>query len=138
MFLTAVKTLDEKWKAGELPYPLKPLNEHIIEMMQSKTFWYDYIHKYFGKVGDYPEMVAWLEKDGDVPLNLEVWRVEKERYSFEDLDSYLRSGGVELVNKSDDKRENGKGQKKASSGKKCDGNKKKGKGKEKEVKKLAK
>ena len=72
MFLTAVKTLDEKWKAGELPYTRKPLNEHIIETMQSKTYWYDYICKYFGKVGDYPEMVAWLENDGDVPSDLEV------------------------------------------------------------------
>jgi hypothetical protein len=138
VFLTAVKMLDEKWKAGELPYTRRPLNEHIIEMMQSKTYWYDYIRKYFGKVGDYPEMVAWLENDGDVPSDLEVWGVEKERYSFGDLDLYLKSGGVGLVSRSDDKRENGKGQKTMSGGEKSGGNKKKGKGKEKEVKKSVK
>jgi hypothetical protein len=128
VFLTAVKTLDEKWKAGELPYTRRPLNEHIIETMQSKTYWYDYIRKYFGKVGDYPEMVAWLENDGDVPSDLEVWGVEKERYSFGDLDLYLKSGGVGLVSRSDDKRENGKGQKTMSGGEKSGGNKKKGEG----------
>jgi len=134
VFLTAVKTLDEKWKVGELPYTHKPLNEHIIETMQSKTYWYDYICKYFMKIGDYPEMVAWLENDGDVPSDLVVWGVEKERYSFGDLDAYIKSGGAGLVDlKTDDKGKSGKGKKAVGGGEKSDGNKKKkGKGKEKE------
>ena len=39
----AIKTLNEKWKKDELPWGQKPTCEHIIEIMQSKTFWYDYI-----------------------------------------------------------------------------------------------
>jgi len=91
-FLIAVKILDEKWKAGELPYNCKPLNEHIIETMQSKTYWYDYTRKYFSKVGAYPEMVAWLENDEGVPMDLEIWGIEKKSYSFGDLDTYLKKG----------------------------------------------
>ena len=39
----AIKTLNEKWEKDELPWDQKPTCEHIIEIMQSKTFWYDYI-----------------------------------------------------------------------------------------------
>jgi len=126
-FLIAVKTLDEKWKAGELPYDRKPLNEHIIETMQSKTYWYDYTRKYFSKVGAYPEMVAWLENDKGVPTDLEVWGVEKKSYSFGDLDTYLKKevGGGKQSHKK------GMGKKKAVDGDKGTGSKK-GKGKEKQ------
>jgi UDP-glucose 4-epimerase len=92
VFLTAVKTLDEKWKDGVLPYKRKPLHEHIIKTMQSKTFWYDYIYKYFRKIGAHPDMVVWLENSDDALLNLEVWGVENKSYSFGDLDKYLKSG----------------------------------------------
>ena len=126
-FLVAVKTLDEKWKAGELPYDRKPLNEHIIETMQSKTYWYDYTRKYFSKVGEYPEMVAWLENDEGVPTDLEVWGVEKKSYSFGDLDTYLKNG----VGGGKQSHKKGKGKKKAADGDKGTGNKK-GKGKEKQ------
>jgi len=127
-FLIAVKTLDAKWKNGVLPYERKPSQEHIIETMQSKTFWYDYIRKYFSKVGEYPDMVAWLENSDDAPSDLEVWGVEKKSYSFGDLDEYLKSGGVGLSEKK--KEEKSKGKEKV-------GSSKKGKGKEKE-KKLSK
>ena len=128
-FLTAVKTLDEKWKNGVLPYERKPLQEHIIETMQSKTFWYDYIRKYFTKVGAHLDMVAWLENSDDAPSDLEVWGVEKKSYSFGDLNEYLKSGGVGLS----DKNEGGSEEKvKAGSSRKGKGNEK-GKGKGKEV-----
>jgi hypothetical protein len=126
--LIAVKTLDEKWKDGVLPYERKPSQVHIIETMQLKTFWYDYICKYFSKVGEYPDMVAWLENSDDAPSDLEVWGVEKNSYSFGDLDEYLKSGGVGLSEKK--KEEKSKGKEKV-------GSSKKGKGKEKE-KKLSK
>jgi hypothetical protein len=127
--LIAVKTLDEKWKDGVLPYECKPSQEHIIETMQSKTFWYDYICKYFTKVGEHPDMVSWLENNDDAPSDIEVWRVEKKSYSFGDLDQYLKSGGVGL---SKMKEEKSKGKEKA-------GSSKKGKEKEKEKeKKLSK
>jgi hypothetical protein len=121
-FLITVKTLNEKWKDGVLSYERKPSQEHIIKTMQLKTFWYDYIHKYFTKVGEHPDMVAWLENNDDAPSDIEVWGVEKKSYSFGDLDQYLKSGGVGL---SKMKKEKSKGKEKARSSKKGKEKKKK-------------
>jgi hypothetical protein len=46
-FLAAIPILEMKWENSELPYQRKPTNEQVIGTMQSKTFWYDYIRKYF-------------------------------------------------------------------------------------------
>ncbi|KAF8228582.1 hypothetical protein L208DRAFT_1123889, partial [Tricholoma matsutake] len=75
-FLTAMPVLDRKWKDGELPFERKPTHEQVIETMQSKTFWYNYIRKYFLRVAEHSHMVAWLEDNEDVPSDLEVWKVE--------------------------------------------------------------
>jgi len=117
--------LDEKWKAEELPYDCKSLNDHIIETMQSKTYWYEYTCKYFSKVGAHPEMVAWLENNEGVPTDLEVWGVEKKSYSFGDLDAYLKKG----VGGEKQSYKKGMGKKKAVDGDKGTGSKK---GKEKQ------
>ena len=95
-FLAAISILEKKWKDGELPYQRKPTNEQVIETMQSKTFWYDYIRKYFPRVSAYSEMVAWLENAEDAPSDLEIWGVEKAQYGFVDLDIWLRNGGKGL------------------------------------------
>ncbi|KAF8231620.1 hypothetical protein L208DRAFT_1276121 [Tricholoma matsutake] len=96
-FLAAVPILDKKWKDHELLYERKPTQEQIIEMMQSKTFWYDYICKYFSCVSAYPEMVLWLEDAEDAPSDLEIWKVEKGQYGFADLDAWLRNDGNGLM-----------------------------------------
>jgi hypothetical protein len=38
--------------------------------MQSKTFWYEYTHKFFPHLSGYPKMVAWLKNDEDMPSDL--------------------------------------------------------------------
>ena len=124
-FLKAVETLDEKWKKKELPYTWKPTQEHIIETMQSKTFWYDYIKKYFPQVSEHSDMVAWLTEAEDAPSDFEVWGVEKAQYGFGDLDKYLKSKG----------KKNKKGKEKmVKSPKKQKGSESKHKGKKKEEK----
>ena len=110
-FLGAIPVLEKKWKDGDLPYQRKPTHEQIIETMQSKTYWYAYIRKYFPRVSEYSEMVAWLEDAEDAPSDLEVWGVEKDQYGFVDLDIWLRNEGKGLM---------------------LEGKSRKGKGKEKE------
>jgi len=99
-FLTAIPILDKKWENGELPYPRKPTSEQVIETMQSKTFWYQYIRKFFPRVSEYPDMVAWLENTEDAQSDVEVWGVEKAQYGFVDLDVWLRNEGKGLEKKS--------------------------------------
>ena len=96
-FLAATIILEKKWKDGNLPYQRKPTHEQIIETMQSKTYWYAYIRKYFPCVSAYSEMVAWLEDAEDAPSDLEVWGVEKDQYGFVDLDMWLRNEGKGLM-----------------------------------------
>jgi hypothetical protein len=96
-FLAAIPVLDAKWKNNELPFARKPTHEQVIETMQSKTFWYDYIRKFFPRVAEYPNMVAWLENEDDGPSDIEVWGVEKTQYGFIDLDVWLKNEGKGLV-----------------------------------------
>ena len=95
-FLAAIPILEKKWKDCELPYERKPTQEQVIETMQSKTFWYDYIRKYFPRVSAYPEMVAWLEDAEDASSDVEVWKVEKGLYGFADLEMWLKNDGKGL------------------------------------------
>ena len=128
-FLAALPVLDKKWKDGELPYDHKPTQEHVIETMQSKTFWYTYIRKYFPCVSEYGDMVAWLEGGEDASSDIEVWGVEKGQYGFGDLDLYLKRGGVGLVSEEEleRKKKSTKGKEKAS--KEGSGSRHKGNGK---------
>ena len=76
--------------------------------MQSKTFWYDYIRKYFPRVSEYLEMVAWLENDEDASSDLEVWGVEKKHYGFMDLALWLKNEGKGLVLEENSRKGKGK------------------------------
>jgi len=123
-FLAAIPVLEMKWDNGELPYHRKPTNEQVIETMQSKTFWYDYIRKYFPRVSAYSEMVAWLENAEDAPSDLEVWGVEKAQYGFIDLDVWLRNEGKGLVLEGKSKKAKGKEKERAVSPEKGKGSRK--------------
>ena len=107
-FLAAIPILEKKWKDNELPYPRKPTSEQVIETMESKTYWYQYIRRYFPHVSAYSEMVAWLENAEGAPSDLEVWGVEKAQYAFVDLDLWLRNDGKGLVLEGKSKKEKGK------------------------------
>jgi hypothetical protein len=107
-FLAALPVLEMKWENGELPYQRKPTNEQVIETMQSKTFWYDYIRKYFPRVSEYAEMVAWLENAEDASSDLDVWGVEKAQYGFVDLALWLKNEGKGLVLEEKSKKARGK------------------------------
>jgi hypothetical protein len=107
-FLAALPVLEMKWENGELPYQRKPTNEQVIETMQSKTFWYDYIRKYFPCVSEYAEMVAWLENAEDASSDLDVWGVEKAQYGFVDLALWLKNEGKGLVLEEKSKKARGK------------------------------
>ncbi len=107
-FLAAIPVLEMKWENGELPYQRKPTDEQVIEMMQSKTFWYDYIWKYFPRVSEYLEMVAWLENAENASSDLDVWGVEKVQYRFVDLALWLKNEGKGLVLEGKSKKAKGK------------------------------
>ncbi|KAF8815685.1 hypothetical protein BYT27DRAFT_7007954, partial [Phlegmacium glaucopus] len=68
-----------------------PQTAEIAEILISKSSWCKPVQPNFKKVGHYPQMVDWLEKDedDDDPSDLEVWGVENIGYLHSDLTLWL-------------------------------------------------
>ena len=90
-YLAAIKTYDRI--VGEKSWTTqKPTKTDIIMIFVSKSFFHLHYCPLFGKVLEYPEMVAWLE-DSEDSDDLQVWGVKKEVYVFKDLDLWLKNSG---------------------------------------------
>jgi len=130
-YLVACSTLDDMvangtWTMG------RPTRTDLIELFVSKSYFHSHYQRYFSKVADYPEMVAWLEGEPG-SVDVDVWGVRKANYTFVDLRDWLENGGTleldvedeELGKRKVPKRGKGKGKEKEK-----DLEKGKGKGKE--------
>jgi hypothetical protein len=122
-FLAAVHTADQLVSKGTLNK--KPTQGDIMSLFASKSFFHSHYKKFFPKVSNYPDMVAWLEEQPDCLDSVDVWGLAKDAYNFGDLQNWLANGGtLELYDDSEDERDAKMG--------------KKGKGKEKEKEKKKK
>jgi hypothetical protein len=141
-YLDATKKLDDLWGAGKLVnvFDRKPTQTDLKNLFKGKTQWHDTFQKTFPKLGDYPEMIAWLEDDEDKQQDVDLWGIKKVNYTFADLKEWLENNGEglqiddssseEVVLRSRDKKMKGKekaGTKSPSKGKGKE--KAKGKGK---------
>ena len=61
----------------------------LIQLFVSKSFWHSHYKPLFSKVSDYPDMVKWLEGAEDRLSNDVLWGYEKSSYQFKDLKAYL-------------------------------------------------
>jgi len=134
-FLVACHTLDDMVANGTWPIK-RPTRSDLIELFVSKSFYHSHYRRYFTKVADYSEMLAWLEGEPE-SVDVDVWGVQKVNYSFTDLRAWLENGGMlelededEVLEKKVVKRGKGKGK-----GKDLEKRQGKGKGKEKEKEK---
>ena len=75
----------------------RPSATDLIEIFISKTKWFSNYRHGFSQISQYPQMVLWLEQDGDSPSDLEVWGIQKDQYSFPDLHAFLDNGGPQEV-----------------------------------------
>lgn len=88
--LKAMDLMQKKFREGTWP-ALKTVNRtSLIEVFVSKTMWHSHVHKYFKKIGDYPQMQIWLEGGDDTSDDLELWGVKKSSYTFIDLVTYMK------------------------------------------------
>jgi hypothetical protein len=88
-------------KRTKVKWPGKtPQTAEVAEILISKSSWYKPIQPNFKKVGRYPQMIDWLERDADDddPSDLEVWGVEKSRYLHSDLTLWLGNSGTLVPN----------------------------------------
>lgn len=127
--LVAVSTYNAMSSSGTWTIK-RPTRTDIVGLFISKSFFHSHYKRYFSKVGEYEEMVAWLDEKEDRLSDLEVWGVEKSLYTFTDLAAWLEKGGS-LEIEEDCGYQDGNG-KKGSSGKGKGKGKEKGKGKGKE------
>src|SRR5271170_839732 len=86
--LKATTTLGELCASGEWQGK-KPLSTDLVEVFQSKSMWHSHHVKAFSQIGDYPEMVSWLNKEVDAPSNMELWGFEKATYVFKDIFTFF-------------------------------------------------
>jgi len=94
----------------------QPTATDIIEIFISKSMWHQYYVALFSNISKYPDMVEWLEEDGeDRPSSVDVWGFQKTSYAFADLKKWLNEQKSSLaadVEEQMDKKEKGKGGKK--------------------------
>jgi hypothetical protein len=93
----------------------------------SKSFFHSHYRRFFSKVAEYPEMVAWLENSEDQLDDVDLWGLEKTLYVFKDLDVWLQNGGS--LEKEEKEEEKKKKKKKEEKGDKENTKDKKKKGK---------
>jgi len=67
----------------------KPTGDEMIECFVSKSSWHDHYRKLFPEAETFPVLVDWLNQDGKAPSSLDLWGVDKGRYSFKDLEALL-------------------------------------------------
>jgi len=126
-FLAASHTAEQLVGKGTLDR--KPTQGDIMSLFASKSFFHSHYKKFFPKVAQYPDMVAWLEEQPDCLDDAEVWGVAQDTYVFADLQDWLENGGtLELDGEYEDDRDAKKGKK----GKGKEKEKEKGKGKKKD------
>jgi hypothetical protein len=94
----------------------QPTATDIIEIFISKSMWHQYYVACFSNISKYPDMVEWLEEEGeDRPSSVDVWGFQKTSYTFADLKKWLNEHKYLLaadVEEQMDKKEKGKGGKK--------------------------
>lgn len=136
-YLVATNTYQKMRKEGTWTGKTMTTKD-MIELFVSKSHFHSHFRKSFSKVSDYPEMVAWLNREGDTnnpKYNSLVWGFDKVNYTFADLFTWLEDAAEKKNGKKD--KGKGKGKDKKGDSKKKDKDSK-GKGKEGSKKKQVK
>jgi hypothetical protein len=112
----AMQDFNKMKSAGTWPTtcPL-PTATDIIEIFISKSMWHQYYVAFFSNISKYPDMVEWLEEDGeDRPSSVDLWGFQKTSYTFADLKKWLKEQKYPLAADVEEQmgREKGKGGKK--------------------------
>jgi hypothetical protein len=92
-FLIAFQTYEDMVMAKTWTIE-RPTKANIIELFVSKSFFHSHYKRYFPKVAQYGDMVAWLNEDEGRMCGIDLWGVKKDAYTFTDLAIWLQNGGT--------------------------------------------
>ena len=76
--------------------------EDLMEIFASTSYFYSH-YKLFDHVISFPKVVQWLTEADDCPDDEDVWGFEMQLYTFDSLKKFLREQGVGIKNKKKDK-----------------------------------
>ena len=86
---------DMYWMIKEGDWTLKTLtSDELVEIFVSQSVWHASYRKLFPKVKDHADLLEWLENKPDGSSNVEVFGVEKQFYTFKDLQKFLDASGM--------------------------------------------
>jgi hypothetical protein len=98
----------------------KPKSEDLIEVFISRSAFFKNYLPHFPRVPDYPDLQRWLKNEENVPTDLEAWCIQKNIYTFKDLEEFLdrmeekKESGGKKANKSNKKGDKAGNNKKAN------------------------
>jgi len=87
-YLKAKSTMLAMVSAGMWTLP-SFTSDKLIEVFVSKSTWHAKYSKLFPQVRSYPQLVAWLDGSRDAPSNFDLFGIEKQSYTFKDLEDIL-------------------------------------------------
>jgi hypothetical protein len=64
-FLLTFQTYEEMVRSKTWTAALQPTKTNIIELFVSKSYFHSHYKRYFPRVAEYVDMVAWLNEDDD-------------------------------------------------------------------------
>jgi hypothetical protein len=126
--LAAQEKFEKLHRAGKWDASFHPTQNDFIDLVTSRTMWYNFYKKNFDQVKRYPVMQEWLRETSEALTDIEIWGFEQKLYQWGHLQDYFARDGKPLEveeYKSDDN----KPQKKKKIHKKVKVDKKKDKGK---------
>lgn len=89
----------------------KPTNKTITDIFIGSSQWFNW-NKVFIKVKTHGDMVKWLNEADDAPSAVDVWKVEQDEYTLENLKAWLNNGGKLVIDKGKAKAEGSEEKKK--------------------------
>ena len=98
----------------------KPKSKDLIEVFISKSAFFKNYPPHFPRVPDYLDLQRWLKNEENVPTDLEAWGMQKNIYTFKDLEEFLdrmeekKESGGKKANKSNKKGDKAGNNKKAN------------------------
>ena len=70
----------------------KPTEKSVTDIFIRKSQWFNW-NRVFVRVKRYNNMVKWLNRDEDSPSDIDVWKIELDDYTLENLRIWLDNGG---------------------------------------------
>lgn len=92
-YLKAQADMHRMMKEGVWTFKTLTADE-LVEIFVSRSVWHASYRKLFPKVQSYPALLQWLENTSDGPSNVEVFGVEKQSYTFKDLQNFFDASEV--------------------------------------------